>query len=160
MNEVADYWIQVLKINDYQRSRLTNLIDSYILENKLKKTLSILGWAFKANTNDSRESSSIYISYNLLEKGYNLKIYDPKVSENKILEDLLNINLIRKKIKKDDLISRIKIYSSIDEIIEDSNIHVVLTEWEEFKVLNDMTEKTTVFDFRNYLKERKNIIKL
>ena len=160
LNEVADYWIQVLKINDYQRSRLSNLIDSYILENKLKKTISILGWAFKANTNDSRESSSIYISYNLLEKGYNLKIYDPKVSENKILEDLLNINLIRKKIKKDDLISRIKIYSSIDEIIEDSNIHVVLTEWEEFKVLNDMTEKTTVFDFRNYLKERKNIIKL
>ena len=56
--------------------------------------------------------------------------------------------------------NRIKIYSSIDEIIEESNIHVVLTEWEEFKVLNDITKKITVFDFRNYLKKRKNIIKL
>ena len=160
LEEVADYWIQVLKINDYQRLRLTNIIDSYILENKLKKTISILGWAFKANTNDSRESSSIYISYNLIERGYKLKIYDPKVSKDKILKDLFNLNIIRKKLNNDDLVSRIKIYSSVNEIIEDSNIHVVLTEWEEFKVLNDMSKNITVFDFRNYLKERKNIIKL
>ena len=76
LNEVAEYWHQIIKINDYQRDRISNNILKYISNNN---TASILGWAFKKNTNDSRESSSIYISYKLLSEGVKLKIYDPKV---------------------------------------------------------------------------------
>ena len=102
LNEVADYWHGVVKINDYQMKRFTKEI-----QNKLKsindKTISILGWAFKKQTNDSRESPSIYVSKNLIERGANLKIYDPMVPHHKIISDLQNFNSlypVRKKSSK------------------------------------------------------------
>ena len=66
---MAEYWHQVVKINNYQRTRIANLVDK-TLNRQSNKKIGVLGWAFKKNTNDSRESSSIYISLNLISKGY------------------------------------------------------------------------------------------
>ena len=77
LDEVADYWHQVIKINDYQKNRFAQKIIDGFRGNIKDKTITILGWAFKANTNDSRESAAIYVTNNLLEAGAIVKIYDP-----------------------------------------------------------------------------------
>ena len=90
LEEVADYWHQVIKINNFQKNRFAKMIfDS--LEGKLEgKKISILGWAFKANTNDSRESAAIQVSKSLLVRGGYLKIYDPMIREDQIKMDLIS----------------------------------------------------------------------
>ena len=93
LNVVANYWKQVIEINNFQRQRICRKVDLYLEKNNKAKNIAILGWAFKSNTNDSRESSSIYISYDFLVRGYEIIIYDPKVSSNRILKDIENINL-------------------------------------------------------------------
>ena len=74
LNEVAEYWNQVIKINDYQMERFSGNIVNESGGDMFGKTITILGWAFKKNTNDSRESASIYVSSNLLINGANLNI--------------------------------------------------------------------------------------
>ena len=85
--EVAEYWHQVIKINDYQKNRFSQKIIHYFGGNLTGKKIVLLGWAFKANTNDSRESASIYVANRLLELEAKLSIYDPMVGENQIFED-------------------------------------------------------------------------
>ena len=65
--EAAEYWHQIVKINDHQKHRFTQKIINHLEGNITNKKIAILGWAFKSNTNDSRESASIYISKNLFE---------------------------------------------------------------------------------------------
>ena len=87
LDEVAD-WNQVLKINDYQKNRFAQkIIDNLGGEVKGQK-ITVLGWAFKANTNDSRESAAIYVTNKLLEAGAIVKVYDPVVKEDRIRTDL------------------------------------------------------------------------
>ena len=88
LNEVAEFWHQVIKINDYQKNRFATLIDDHIKNSGQKGTIALLGWAFKKNTNDSRESAAIYVAAQLLEKGYSLSVYDPMVSAERIHLDL------------------------------------------------------------------------
>ena len=75
LEEVGEYWNQVLRINDFQKRRFTRKIIDYFDENKIDKKISILGWAFKGNTNDSRESPAIYVSEALIENGFETHIY-------------------------------------------------------------------------------------
>ena len=58
---------------------ISGIIQNYVKESKLKKVVSILGWSFKKDTNDSRESSSIFICYDLIKSGFKNKIYDLKI---------------------------------------------------------------------------------
>ena len=88
LNEVAEFWHQVIKINDYQKNRFATLIDDHLKNSDQKGTIALLGWAFKKNTNDSRESAAIYVAAQLLEKGYSLSVYDPMVSAERIHLDL------------------------------------------------------------------------
>ena len=88
LNQVADYWMSVIKMNQYQRSRFTQKIITSLFDNVNQKIISIFGWSFKKDTNDSRESASIYVSAQLLEEGALLNIYDPKVSKQSVLLDL------------------------------------------------------------------------
>ena len=75
------------KINDYQKNRFTEKIIELTISNDIP-LVAILGWAFKKETNDSRESASIYIVRNLLMQGYRINIYDPWVKTDKISEDI------------------------------------------------------------------------
>ena len=79
LEEVANYWQGVIDINNWQKSRISRLIVNYLFGNVSEKKIAILGFAFKANTNDTRESPSIDICNHLLEEGAYLSIYDPKV---------------------------------------------------------------------------------
>ena len=88
LEEVAEYWHQVLKINNYQKQRFAQKIIDHFEGNIRGKKIAILGWAFKANTNDSRESASIHVSEILYKNGAFLQIYDPMVSHKNIKKDI------------------------------------------------------------------------
>ena len=160
LDEVAEFWLHVVKINDFQRERLAKKIDNYVSTNNLKKEVGVLGWAFKKDTNDSRESSSIHITYSLLEKGYKVNIYDPKVSKNRIMEDINEVINFKKTINPDLIINNIIIHNSIKDLENSSLVLIVLTEWDEFKDLNKSKEDKIIFDFRNILEEKENIYRL
>ena len=81
LNEVASYWEKVIDINVWQQKRISSLIVEKLFGTLSGKKISILGFSFKANTNDTRESPSIKICKELLEEGANLAIYDPRVSQ-------------------------------------------------------------------------------
>ena len=88
LNDVADYWHNVVKINSFQMMRFAENITNHIKENKKNKVVTVLGWAFKGNTNDSRESASIHVSEILYKNGAFLQIYDPMVSHKNIKKDI------------------------------------------------------------------------
>jgi UDPglucose 6-dehydrogenase len=96
LNDVAEFWNQVLKINEYQIERFADKIIELLDGDINNKVVSILGWAFKKNTNDSRESASIYIATKLLISGAKLKIYDPMVKKSRILSDIETLLKLKK----------------------------------------------------------------
>lgn len=77
--EVASYWQQVIDMNEYQKSRFTSKVVQSLLNTVSGKHIALLGFAFKKNTGDTRESPAIYVAKTLLDEGATLNIYDPKV---------------------------------------------------------------------------------
>ena len=150
LDEVAEYWSQVLKINNWQKRRISHLIVNKLLSNLKNKKIAILGFAFKANTNDTRESSAIEICKDLLEEGAIIHIYDPKVSFAQISKDL----------SKNNYENNIFHAKSIEMAIQDSDSVVILTEWEEFreidwnKLSKIMRKPAWIFDCRDIINER------
>ena len=145
LDEVAEYWHQVVKINDYQKDRFAQKIIDHFGGDLTGKTISILGWAFKANTNDSRESAAIYVAEKLYMAGANLQIYDPMVSEENIFRDID----FYWKCNTKNILNKVKV---VNEFIDLKKIDLItiLTEWNEFKKLDFDTSK--VFDGRNIIK--------
>ena len=148
LEEVAEYWNQVIKINDYQKERFAQKIIYHFGGDLRTKTIGILGWAFKANTNDSRESAAIFVTEKLFRAGATVIVYDPKVCESKIYGDTQNywsnppsIDLI-----KNQLIVSSAIPDKVDAV-------AILTEWEEFKFNKSLIESTDypIFDGRSIL---------
>lgn len=150
LDEVAEYWHQVVKINDYQKERFAQkIIDEYGGDLK-GKTIGLLGWAFKANTNDSRESAAIYVSNYLLNAGANLKVYDPMVTEAQIRTDLRSVgNGMPAK--------NVTVQDTLGETVAHVDAVAILTEWEEFKQFQPIEPRQLIFDGRNLLKQ-KNIL--
>lgn len=109
----------------------------------LGKRIAILGWAFKANTNDSRESPAIYVTKKLVERGANVKIFDPLVSLSTIMRDIEDY-----KIDKDAC----SISSNIDECINDVELVAILTEASAYK---DLGKELLIFDGRGINKNAK-----
>ena len=150
LNEIADYWKGVLIINDFQRSRIFNIVNTFIKKYNLKKEVSILGWAFKKNTDDSRESSSIYVASNFLKEGYTINIYDPKVKNDQIKKDLVMMKHTSKYLNQ-----QINFFNSLESITSTKSPLLIMTEWDEFKSLNTIKHKLRIFDFRNILNNSK-----
>ena len=145
LNDVAEYWHQVVKINDYQKERFAQKIIDYFGGDLTGRTIAILGWAFKKDTNDSRESASIKVSELLFKKGASLLIYDPMVSNNQILNDTKNSwdqNVISQLNEE-----KFSMVQTKEEAIKQSDAVAIITEWEEFK--RDIFNNTVVFDGRN-----------
>ena len=145
LEEVAEYWHQVVKINDYQKDRFAQKIIDYFGGDLTGKRIAILGWAFKANTNDSRESAAIYVAEKLYKAGATLEIYDPKVSQDQIIKDIK----FYLKVKADQS-NRIRFSSSISFGYADAI--AILTEWEEFQSYD--YSKELVFDGRHIIKHK------
>lgn len=145
--EVAAYWQQVITMNDYQKQRFVHRIVSTLFNTVSGKKIAILGFAFKKDTNDTRESPAIYVCRDLLEEQASLTIYDPKVEPGQIYRDL--------GLKEGD--SRITIVNDAYSALRDAHACAVLTEWDEFKALDwqkvylSMLKPAFVFDGRNVL---------
>lgn len=157
LNKVADYWEQILIINNHQRNRFSEKIISCINKNKLEDKILLLGWAFKKNTNDSRESAAIYLSKNLLSNGIKIDIYDPRIEKNQIINDLNSVN-------SNFEINNVNIIKQPFKNIKKYNLIAIATEWDEFidydwnDVFNKIQKPAFIFDGRNIL--NKDEIKL
>ena len=84
LQEVADFWESVVTLNKWHQHRISNLVTKKLFGTLANKKILILGFAFKANTNDTRESAAIQICKDLLEEGADLYIHDPKVFSSKL----------------------------------------------------------------------------
>ena len=166
--EVASFWEAVVELNNWHQHRISRLIVKKLFGTVSGKSICILGFAFKANTNDTRESAAITICKDLLEEGAILNIYDPKVEAKQIEKQLdkkqdKNLKGNKKLLSgADDGIWSFKedIYSSIDG----TDAVVVLTEWEEYtnidwgKAASIMRSPAWVFDARS-ITNKENILK-
>ena len=162
LNEVADYWNQVVKINNYQKSRFVNKIIDGLNGTVYNKKISILGWAFKKNTNDSRESPSIFISDKLINEGAIIHVYDPMVKKDQIENDLINFWTL-KQVKKSLIKKRLKqivIEENHKKCLTSSYAVAILTEWDQFvnydwnSLKDKLTKPIRVFDGRNIINNK------
>ncbi len=153
LEQEAEYWHQVVRINDNQKKRFAKKVIDYFNGDLSGIRVAILGWAFKANTNDSRESASIKVSEILYKSGASITIYDPMVQKRSISNDIKN--LWDTKVKLND--KRINIVEKISET-KKCDTFVILTEWEEFKLI-DIEESKIIFDGRN-INHNKNKISI
>ena len=151
LQEVAEYWEGVLNINSWTQNRISKAVVQKLFGTVSGKKIAILGFAFKADTNDTRESSAITICRNLIEEGANLWIYDPKVNPKQIEIDL-NIPSSNK-----ESISSWNTSNSIIEAARDSDAIVVLTDWEQFKYV-DWEEISSVMRSPSWLVDTRNIV--
>ena len=153
LNEVANYWHQVIYMNNHQRDRFARKIIKNLYNTVNGKIISFLGWAFKKNTNDSRESAAIYVADFLIEEQATIKVYDPKVNPSQMQSDLNSLNSRSEKQNAKYLISENDPYKAFEK----AHAIAVLTEWDEFKKLDwkriykSMQKPAFVFDGRNIL---------
>jgi len=161
--EVAHYWEQVIILNDFQKYRFAKKIISSLFNTVSDKKITFLGWAFKKDTNDTRESAAIYVADHLIEDDAQIHVYDPKVSEAKIKEDLSFLwelkGLSDKKIASK--LKQIFVYKTPLEALDQAHAVAILTEWDEFKtydwetIYTKMYKPAFVFDGRNILDFKK-----
>jgi len=126
--EVASYWEQVITINEWQTYRIYKLVINKLFGNVNKKKIAILGFSFKADTNDTRESPAIFICKQLLNEGAIVRIHDPKVDEAQISFDLGDLG------KENSL--NWSFSHDLANIFDDVEAIVILTEWEVYKEIN------------------------
>lgn len=144
--EVAEYWRQVVKMNDFQKHRFAQGVVKKLFNTIAGKRIAVLGYAFKKDTNDIRESAAITICQDLLEEEADLAIYDPKAEEAAIRASLGEDN------KK-----HITICKDAYTAAEGAHALLILTEWDEFKnldfqaIYDSMTKPAFLFDGRNIL---------
>ena len=136
--EVANYWDQVIKLNQWQKERIYKKIVEKLFGNLSDKRIAILGFAFKANTNDTRESPAIQISKDLLDEGAKLVFYDPKVTPMQIKNDLIGMNDLNqiKDIQNNKYEKNLYFTNSVYDAVKGIDAIIILTEWDEFRTLN------------------------
>ncbi|KAH7365970.1 hypothetical protein KP509_18G057100 [Ceratopteris richardii] len=153
LTEVANYWKQVVQLNDYQKSRFVKRIVSSMFNTVAQKKMAILGFAFKKDTGDTRETPAIDVCQGLLRDNAHLSIYDPQVTEEQIRHDLDMDN-------PDETHGRskqINIVSDVYEATEGAHGVCIMTEWDEFKTLDyerifkHMQHPSFIFDGRNVI---------
>ena len=133
LNKVADYWLGVVEINNWQKNRISQIIYEKLFGTISGKKIAILGFAFKANTNDTRESPAITICKELLEEGANLKIFDERVTCEQIKIDLKENKYYS---DGDGEEGHWTFSQDIIKTTEDSDAVIVLTESKLFKFIN------------------------
>ncbi|KAG8933329.1 UDP-glucose 6-dehydrogenase 1 [Tulasnella sp. 417] len=149
--EVAAYWRQVVEMNEYQKRRFSKRVVDTLFNTITGKRIAVLGFAFKADTGDTRESASITLIRDFLSERARVAIYDPKVDEAQIWLDLQEAlpTTPLEQIKKS-----VTIYKSALEACEAAEAVVIATEWKEFRqidwnvVYDKMSKPAFVFDGR------------
>lgn len=153
LNEVADYWEQVIIMNDHQKRRFSNKIVQTLYNTVSGKKITFLGWAFKKDTNDTRESAAIYVANDLINEQAKIAVYDPKVSREKMLNDL---NYLETRSSEENT-KAVATFENAYEACNGAHAIAVLTEWDEFvkydweRIYNSMQKPAFIFDGRNIL---------
>jgi UDPglucose 6-dehydrogenase len=161
LHEVANFWESVVKLNYWHQNRISRLIVKKLFGTLSDKKIAVLGFAFKANTNDTRESAAIQICKELLEEGAILSIYDPKVSRKQIKRDLNFLNDPYEIKTESNNMNKYFIAENIQETFQDADAILILTEWSEFSNINwesaykMMRKPAWVFDSRSIVNPKK-----
>lgn len=156
LNEVADYWEQVIIMNDHQKRRFSNKIVQTLYNTVADKKITFLGWAFKKDTNDTRESAAIYVADDLINEQAKISVYDPKVSRTKMLSDLDYLQT--RSIEENS--NALTIFDNAYEASKGAHAIAILTEWDEFttydwhKIYDSMHKPAFLFDGRNILEAK------
>jgi UDPglucose 6-dehydrogenase len=144
LEEVADYWKSVVRINEYQKERfVTNMLQA-MFNTLAGKRVCLFGFAFKANTGDTRESAAIYIARRLLEEQAKLVVTDPKALRNA-------------KIDLADFADKVEFEQDPYKAAENCHAIAVMTEWDHYlsldyqQIFNNMVKPAFIFDGRNIL---------
>lgn len=151
--EVADYWEQVIIMNDHQKRRFATKIVSTLYNTVSGKKIAFLGWAFKKDTNDTRESAAIYVADHLLNEQASIAVYDPQVEEIKIQSDL---NYLGSRSESENS-AGVEVVNDPYEACRGAHAIAILTEWDEFKTYDwqqiyaNMQKPAFIFDGRNLL---------
>lgn len=153
LTEVADYWEQVIIMNDHQKRRFAAKMVKTLYNTVSGKKIAMLGWAFKKDTNDTRESAAIYVADYLLNERAEVVVYDPKVSDAQILADLDYLNTRSAEENR----ANITVVNSAMEATQGAHAVAIMTEWDAFKdldwkqVYHDMLKPAFLFDGRRLL---------
>ncbi len=155
LQEVADYWEQVIIMNDYQKRRFADNIVSTLYNTVSGKKIVFYGWAFKKDTNDTRESAAIYVADALLDEKAEIIIFDPKVPEKQIYADLDYLGTRSPEENR----RLLKVVNDPMQAAEKAHAIAILTEWDEFKsydwknIYSKMLKPAFVFDGRRLLEK-------
>ena len=153
LNVVASYWEGILNINNWQQDRIYQTVVNKLFGNISGKRIIILGFSFKADTNDTRNSPSIKISRQLIAEDATLVIHDPKVDKKAILK-AININTEDLKIENQVIFEK-----NISKAFNDADAVLIMTEWDDYKNLDwkslqyKMRKPSWVFDTRSIISE-------
>jgi UDPglucose 6-dehydrogenase len=163
--EVAKYWEQVVVMNDYQKRRFSTRIVKKMFNTVSDKKIGIWGFAFKKDTNDTRESAAIYVCRDLLEERARLTIYDPQVSLEQIRKDLEYLMAgpggVLTEAQKELIYKNVSVAPSAEAAADGAHAIAVMTEWDEFRdqdfesIYKTMMKPAFVFDGRNVLDAEK-----
>ena len=153
LDQVANYWEQVIIMNDHQKRRFSDNIVKTLFNTVSGKKIAFLGWAFKKDTNDTRESASIYVADHLLDEMAEIYVFDPKVTEEQIYFDMDYLGT------RDCEENRrlLKVTNDPYDAMKDAHAVAILTDWDEFstydwkKVFDSMKKPAFIFDGRKIL---------
>lgn len=155
LTEVADYWEQVIQMNDHQKRRFAQKIVSTLYNTVSGKKIAYLGWAFKKDTNDTRESAAIYVADELLNEQAHIVVYDPKVKPEQVYSDLDYLGTRSPEENR----SKVTVVKEPYDAMDQAHAVAVLTEWDEFKtydwdqIYQAMMKPAFVFDGRALLNQ-------
>lgn len=159
LNEVADYWEQVIIMNDHQKRRFAQSIVQTLYNTVSGKKIAFLGWAFKKDTNDTRESAAIYVADYLLYEQAEIAVHDPQVRAKQVLTDL---NYLYSRSSEENEQS-IVVHDNPYEACNKAHAIAIMTEWDAFndydwqKIYDNMQKPAFVFDGRNLLNKKQLI---
>lgn len=145
--EVAAYWESVVKMNDWQKRRFASKIVKTLYNTVADKRIAVLGFAFKKDTNDTRETAAISVCRDLLTEHANVVVYDPKVPAAEIVADVCG--------KGAPANPRLTVAKTALEACQGAHAVAIVTEWDEFKKLDyaaiyaAMPKPAFIFDGRN-----------
>ena len=161
LTEVAQYWEQVVRMNDYQKRRFAERVVRTMFNTVSDKRLAIFGFAFKKDTNDTRESAAIAVCRDLLRERARLAIYDPRVEPEQILRELesacTDLGGVLSAQDRELIQNNVEVCGDATTAADGSHAIAVMTEWDEFRDLDfeaiyaSMRKPAFVFDGRNLL---------
>ncbi|TVU46211.1 hypothetical protein EJB05_05732, partial [Eragrostis curvula] len=159
--EVASYWREVIRINDYQKTRFVHRVVSSMFNTVAGKKVAVLGFAFKKDTGDTRETPAIDVCRGLLGDKAVVSIYDPQVTEEQVQRDLAMKQFDwdhprhLQPLSPSDLAKQVAVVNDAYEAARDAHAVCILTEWDEFRTLDykrmfdAMQKPAFVFNGRN-----------